>query len=75
MTIPLVSVLICTRNRRDRVSRVIQNYVAQDYPNKELVLVDDGDDLVSDLLENLPDATYLYRPSKNLSEKDRKSVV
>ena len=69
MTIPLVSVLICTRNRRDRVRRVIRNYVAQDYPNKELVLVDDGDDLVSDLLENLPDATYLYRPSKNLSEK------
>jgi glycosyltransferase involved in cell wall biosynthesis len=46
---PLVSCLMPTKNRRAFISRALAMFAAQDYPNTELVIVADGDD-ITDLL-------------------------
>src|SRR4030095_9083631 len=48
--IPLVSCIMPTYNRRLFVPQAIQYFLRQDYPRKELVIVDDGSDPVADLL-------------------------
>ena len=50
MTQPLVSCVMPTRNRRRFVSQAIWYFLRQDYPQKELLVIDDGEDSVSDLL-------------------------
>jgi glycosyltransferase involved in cell wall biosynthesis len=47
---PLVSCIMPTRDRRRFVPRAIRCFLYQDYPNKELVIVDDGNDPVADLV-------------------------
>ena len=47
---PLVSCIMPTRNRRRFVGQAIWYFLRQDYPRKELVVVDDGDDAVVDLI-------------------------
>ena len=42
MSDPLVSVLICCYNRRDFLALTLDSVFAQDYPNIEVVVVDDG---------------------------------
>ena len=46
----LVSCIMPTRNRRPFVSQSIWYFLRQDYPNKELVVLDDGEDNVADLI-------------------------
>ena len=48
--IPLVSCVMPTRNRRQFVGQSIWYFLRQDYPNKELIVVDDGEDNVADLI-------------------------
>ena len=47
---PLVSCIMPTYNRRLFVPQAIQYFLRQDYPHKELVIVDDGSDAVADLI-------------------------
>lgn len=47
---PLVSCIMPTYNRRAFVSRAIELFLRQDYPRKELIVVDDGSDCIRDLL-------------------------
>lgn len=49
MNFPLVSAICPTKNRPDYLAQAIQAFEEQDYPNKELVIVDDGEEDVSDL--------------------------
>jgi len=58
ITLPLVSCLMPTYNRRAFVPRAIQYFLRQDYPNKELVILDDGSDPVEDLVP--PDGSIRY---------------
>jgi len=56
---PLVSAICVTRNRVDYLKTAIQDFIKQTYPNKELVIVYDSDDLdtknfVAILPEDLP---------------------
>ena len=46
---PLVSCIMPTADRRRFVPLAIQNFLQQDYPNRELVILDDGQDSVADL--------------------------
>jgi glycosyltransferase involved in cell wall biosynthesis len=48
-TLPLVSCLCVTRNRREWLPKAIACFLAQDYENRELVIVADGED-VSDVV-------------------------
>ena len=46
---PLVTCLCLTRNRRGFLPRAIECFVAQTYEERELLIVDDGDDSIADL--------------------------
>lgn len=56
--IPLVSAVCVTADRREFLRAAIDCYLAQDYPHKELVVVDDGKDRVADLCRGIPGCTY-----------------
>ena len=47
---PLVSCIMPTFNRRSFVRQALWYFLRQDYPNKELIVLDDGDDAVADLM-------------------------
>jgi hypothetical protein len=47
---PLVSCIMPTCDRRRFVGRAVRYFLEQDYPNRELVVVDDGADGVADLI-------------------------
>jgi glycosyltransferase involved in cell wall biosynthesis len=55
----LVSCIMPTRDRRAFVEHSLRLFAAQDYPNRELVVVDDGDDPVADLVQPVAGARYL----------------
>lgn len=57
-TLPLVSCVMPTHNRRRFVPRAIAYFLRQDHPRKELVIVDDGTDPVEDLVPELPSIRY-----------------
>ena len=44
---PLVSCIMPTRNRRFFIKQSIKYFLNQDYANKELIIIDDGDDYPS----------------------------
>lgn len=58
------SVIIITRNRQEDVQRSIEGYLRQVYPNKEIIIVDNGStDGTRDMMKNeFPDIKYLWLP-------------
>jgi O-antigen biosynthesis protein len=56
---PLVSCLMPTADRRRYLPHAIQQFLRQDYPNRELVIVDDGADRVRDLVPSDPRIRYV----------------
>lgn len=63
-TLPLISCIMPTHNRRAFIPLALQHFLSQDYPNKELLVVDDGSDPISDLVSNLPSVRYLRLESR-----------
>lgn len=61
---PLVSCIMPTYNRRSFVPQALQNFLCQDYPNRELIIVDDGADAIEDLTQNLPGVRYVRLSSR-----------
>src|SRR5215469_7429167 len=57
--LPFVSCIMPTYNRRRFVPEAIRLFLAQDYPAKELIVVDDGEDDVADLIPNHPQIRFL----------------
>ncbi|HYH79685.1 MAG TPA: glycosyltransferase family 9 protein [Longimicrobium sp.] len=57
-SIPLVSCLMPTRDRRRFVAHALEQFLRQDHPRRELVVVDDGADPVDDLLPADPRIRY-----------------
>ncbi len=57
---PAVTCLMPTYNRRPFVERSIRLFLAQDYPNSELVIVDDGEDDVDDLIPAGAPIRYMH---------------
>lgn len=56
---PLVSCIMPTANRRAFIEQALQDYLAQDYPHRELIVVDDGRDPVADLMPRRDDVRYI----------------
>lgn len=56
---PAVSCLMPTYNRRRFVARAIRFYQQQDYPDRELLILDDGEDRIVDLVP-VDDPTIRY---------------
>jgi glycosyltransferase involved in cell wall biosynthesis len=59
---PLVSCVMPTANRRRFVPLSIRYFLSQDYPHKELLILDDGDDPVADLVPATPHIRYVQEP-------------
>lgn len=55
---PLVSCLMPTYNRRWFVAQTIRYFQRQDYPHRELIILDDGSDAIADLVPNDPLIRY-----------------
>ena len=56
---PLVSCIMPTANRRPFIEQAIRDYLKQDYPHRELIVVDDGEDSVADLMPQRDDIRYV----------------
>jgi glycosyltransferase involved in cell wall biosynthesis len=68
--LPLISCIMPTQNRRAFVRQSLLYFERQDYPNKELIIVDDGDDPVADLVASHPLVRYIALPQKkSIGEK------
>jgi glycosyltransferase involved in cell wall biosynthesis len=67
----LVSCICVTANRRHLIPVALACFVAQDYRDRELIVVDDGEDAIGDLLWSLPGrVTYRHiGRGKTVSEK------
>ena len=57
---PLVSCIMPTANRDKFIPLAIDYFLKQDYPNKELVIIDDGNKSVSGLIPDDPAIKYFY---------------
>jgi len=68
--LPLVSCIMPTANRRSFIAEAITSFERQDYPNLELLIVDDGTEPIVDLIPPDPRIRYLRLPYKlNLGAK------
>jgi glycosyltransferase involved in cell wall biosynthesis len=73
---PRVSCIMPTTDRRSFVARAIDNFRRQDYPNKQLVIVDDGQASVGDLAAGADDIRYVALRSKaSVGEKRNIAVA
>jgi hypothetical protein len=63
--VPLVSCIMPTFNRRPFVRLSLQRFSEQSYPNKELIVIDDGTEPVGDLLEGVPNVRWLRLGSRH----------
>ena len=67
---PLVSCIMPTFNRRRFVRLALKAFESQDYPARELIVVDDGTNPVGDLVEKMPAAHYIRLPARaSIGEK------
>lgn len=62
--LPLISCIMPTRNRRNFIPQAIRYFLRQDYANKELLIVDDGDDPIGDLVPPDPRIRYIGQKDK-----------
>ena len=60
----MVSCIMPTAGRRNFLPQAIQYFMRQDYPNRELIIVDDGDDSIADLVPDSPLVRYLRLEGK-----------
>jgi len=61
---PLVSCIMPTFNRRAFMPQALEYFKRQDYPNRELIIVDDGNDPIGDLTRDVPGIQYFHLPSR-----------
>jgi glycosyltransferase involved in cell wall biosynthesis len=61
---PLASCIMPTFNRRKYIPQALQSFQQQDYPERELIIVDDGSDPVEDLIPPAANIRYLRLPRR-----------
>jgi ADP-heptose:LPS heptosyltransferase len=65
-----------TANRRGFVPRAIRSFLTQEYPNRELIIVDDGEDAVGDLVPEDERIRYMRLPARMiLGEKRNRAAA
>ncbi len=61
----LVSCIMPTYNRQNFIPVAVKCYLSQDWPDKQLVVIDDGSETVGGLVKQLvPDVVYIYLAQK-----------
>src|SRR5262249_47334978 len=74
-TNPLVSCIMPTADRRRFVPLALRRFLAQDYPNKELLVLDDGKDAVADLMPSDSRIRYSRSEKKQVLGSKRNECV
>ena len=64
--VPLASCIMPTADRRPLIPQAIRHFLRQDYPSRELIILDDGTDSVADLIPQDERIRYL-RLARKLS--------
>jgi hypothetical protein len=72
---PLVSCIMPTRDRPGWVRRSLELYARQDYPRRELIVVDDGNEPVGDLVRAAAPATRYIRLRHRRSLGEKRNVA
>jgi hypothetical protein len=67
--LPRVSCIMPTADRRAFVRIALDLFAAQTYPNRELIVVDDGRDGVEDLCLTVPDVVYVRVPPQSIGAR------
>lgn len=69
-SLPLVTCIMPTANREELMLKAIQYFLNQDYPYKELVIIDDGTESAIRSIPNLYSIRYFYlKQPKNIGAK------
>jgi glycosyltransferase involved in cell wall biosynthesis len=63
--LPLVSCIMPTHNRRRFLPQAIRYFMEQDYPQRELIVVDDGSDPIRDLIPDEEHVHYIRLPGRH----------
>ena len=71
---PLVSCIMPTADRRSFVAKAVECFLGQDYPNLELIVVDDGSDAVADVLPSDGRISYV-RLANRLSVGAKRNIA
>lgn len=58
--LPIVSCIMPTADRQEFIPRALKYFLDQDYPFKELIIIDDGKTPILPLLPNLYSVRYFY---------------
>ena len=66
---PLVSCIMPTYERRRYMAQAVHSFQQQDYPNRELIVVDDGKDAIGDLVRDVPNVRYFRVPRTSIGAK------
>ncbi len=64
MTDVMVSCIMPTYNRREFIPRALAYFERQDYPHRELIVLDDGSDCIQDLIPSSPNICYVRLPAR-----------
>lgn len=64
ITVPYVSCIMPTFNRRRFVPQALKYFLRQDYERKELIVIDDGTDAVQDIIPRDEHIRYIRLPEK-----------
>ena len=72
---PLVSCIMPTKNRQSFVTQSIKYFMRQDYPNKELVIVDDGRDKVRSFVPSDDRIRYIETNNEGLSVGELRNIA
>lgn len=70
-SLPLVSCIMPTYNRREFVAQSVAYFLRQDYPSTELIIVDDGTDPIGDSLPDDPRIRYQRLKSRHSTGSKR----
>ena len=62
--LPLLSCIMPTYNRRSFIGLSLKAFEAQDYPAKELIIVDDGTDPIGDMVDKVASVRYVRLPAR-----------
>jgi glycosyltransferase involved in cell wall biosynthesis len=64
--LPQVSCIMPTHNRRPFISKAIEYFLQQDYPHRELIVLDDGTDPIGDLVPDDQRIRYIRQNQKRM---------
>jgi hypothetical protein len=73
-SLPMVSCIMPTYNRRLFIPHAIRYFQRQHYPNKELIIIDDGTDAIEDLVPDIA-GIYYYRLERKITLGEKMNIA